>query len=549
MQFDDPRSILESAAAKPERGIDPHALTKRGRRLRRSRYAAVAAGLAVTIAGTSASVGMLDGDGRRQVAGVEECGEPDAIVSVYLRADATEAEIAALQAELEARPEVAEVDYMSGEETREALAGIVDEWGSEGDLAPHLAHLRVEAVDRAGAGALEDLSGPAISFVTRGPSPRDIACRSEIVCNMPGPSPMASFFLHDDAPKGEVLALRDALRAEPGVTGVQYVSKERAYEEFTRLYEGEPELYETIDPGDLPASLRVRAADRGSLERIAALESPIVDEVRSSGDLYERLCGGAVPDPIPSLRVEEESSSEDESRHEPFRSDPPVDAELLRAECAVAGDVPAGQVAGEPDRAWCLFDLRVTNSGRTAVRVDYGDATLYVTGSMMKPWMPGGESPAPAGKLFAGAIAPGASATGRWIFRTEPGKPPRRLELWVDSLPAGLLFDLDYDCTPDLRDDPDGKCTFGGTLRGPDESYAIGAMNVTLWHCGVEEVWFAGRQWVVPEPPFDATNAPEEFTGEGSFEVVSERRARFVDKSGIELTFVADDTWQPPPCE
>jgi hypothetical protein len=86
-------------------------------------------------------------------------------------------------------------------------------------------------------------------------------------------------------------------------------------------------------------------------------------------------------------------------------------------------------------------------------------------------------------------------------------------------------------------------------LQDPQPPDAVSAMKVTLYHCGVDPVEFAGRRWVVSDPPFDATNAPEEFTGEGSFEVLSHDRARFVDVSGIELTFRARDRYQRPPCD
>ena len=50
MQFDDPRAMLESAAAHPSRGVDPRALMKEGARLRRARLAAAVTGVAVVVA-------------------------------------------------------------------------------------------------------------------------------------------------------------------------------------------------------------------------------------------------------------------------------------------------------------------------------------------------------------------------------------------------------------------------------------------------------------------------------------------------------------------
>jgi hypothetical protein len=76
-------------------------------------------------------------------------------------------------------------------------------------------------------------------------------------------------------------------------------------------------------------------------------------------------------------------------------------------------------------------------------------------------------------------------------------------------------------------------------------------VEVTLYHCGFEELRHADRRWVVEDPPFDATNAPPEFVGKGTFAVQDGGgKAVYTDDSGIAVTFVAvDEAWEFPLCE
>jgi hypothetical protein len=76
-------------------------------------------------------------------------------------------------------------------------------------------------------------------------------------------------------------------------------------------------------------------------------------------------------------------------------------------------------------------------------------------------------------------------------------------------------------------------------------------VEVSLYHCGFEELRHGDRRWVVQEPPFDATNAPPEFVGKGTFAVQDGgEKAVYTDDSGIAVTFVAvDDAWELPVCQ
>ena len=72
-------------------------------------------------------------------------------------------------------------------------------------------------------------------------------------------------------------------------------------------------------------------------------------------------------------------------------------------------------------------------------------------------------------------------------------------------------------------------------------------VQVSLYHCGVEPLVLDAETWEVLRPPFDGTNAPASFTGDGS--VVREGEAlRYTDEAGALLTFVPDDGVPPRLC-
>jgi hypothetical protein len=74
-------------------------------------------------------------------------------------------------------------------------------------------------------------------------------------------------------------------------------------------------------------------------------------------------------------------------------------------------------------------------------------------------------------------------------------------------------------------------------------------IRVILYHCGFEPLTFGGRVWEAPTPPpFDQTNAPEEWQGEGRIMPIGADQLRYIDDSGIEVLFVPDDGVPPGPC-
>ncbi|MFN2587684.1 MAG: permease-like cell division protein FtsX [Actinomycetota bacterium] len=100
-----------------------------------------------------------------------------------------------------------------------------------------------------------------------------------------------SAFLRDDIADGELQALQDDLSNMPEVEEITYISKAQAFEEFKELYADQPELWETIPPNSLPASLRVKLVDAKWTEEVAARidGAPGIDEVKFGGEFIKKL--------------------------------------------------------------------------------------------------------------------------------------------------------------------------------------------------------------------------------------------------------------------
>jgi hypothetical protein len=304
-------------------------------------------------------------------------------------------------------------------------------------------------------GILGSSKGPLLAAQpTPACSPDDSsgACLAERYCALPDGHEVV-FYLRDEAARSEVEALRLELEASSDVSRVVFTTKREAYREFEALYPGEPELYETIDPSDLPASLRVQAVDAAAARRVAAIDRLVVDEVRSSGGMRERFCPR---DPVPSPQPpspDETSLSEDARRE--LR---PFDADLLRAECRT--DTPDGSVELTDGRKWCRFVLLVDNNTPGPLELDMESQRLRATdGTVFFPWE-GGMGGALATRLFDGPLAPNERVMGQVVFLLGPDAAPGALELTVVSDAAPVTLPLDYDCSPDLRLEPDGRCFF-----------------------------------------------------------------------------------------
>lgn len=72
--------------------------------------------------------------------------------------------------------------------------------------------------------------------------------------------------------------------------------------------------------------------------------------------------------------------------------------------------------------------------------------------------------------------------------------------------------------------------------------------DVLLHHCGIRPITFHEDKWEVTEAPFDATNAPSTFSGQGTYTLSGDTLV-FLDRAGARLIFTPDDG-KPngPPC-
>lgn len=64
--------------------------------------------------------------------------------------------------------------------------------------------------------------------------------------------------------------------------------------------------------------------------------------------------------------------------------------------------------------------------------------------------------------------------------------------------------------------------------------------SVVLHHCGVVNIAYEGQEWEVENEPFAATNAPDAFSGFGSFERAGDALI-FTDDKGATLSFTPWD--------
>ena len=100
-----------------------------------------------------------------------------------------------------------------------------------------------------------------------------------------------SVFLRDDATQDEINTLTNDISSMSEVEDVTFVSKEDAFEEFKQIYRTQPEFWQSLSSGALPASLRIKLTDASFAEQVgASIEGrPGVDDVRFGGEIIKRL--------------------------------------------------------------------------------------------------------------------------------------------------------------------------------------------------------------------------------------------------------------------
>ncbi len=102
---------------------------------------------------------------------------------------------------------------------------------------------------------------------------------------------LVTVFFKDEFPEDNILALQKSLLTDERVAGVNYVSKQEAFEIFTELNKDDPILLESISASILPASLEIQAKSVDELPVLADEVSKIdgVEEVKFFKDVIERF--------------------------------------------------------------------------------------------------------------------------------------------------------------------------------------------------------------------------------------------------------------------
>ncbi len=76
-------------------------------------------------------------------------------------------------------------------------------------------------------------------------------------------------FLPPDATEERIEEIRTTVEGYPEVAGVNYVSEDEALSRFKDTFEDQPEIYENLDPGVLPASFQLQLEDPSLAGRVA----------------------------------------------------------------------------------------------------------------------------------------------------------------------------------------------------------------------------------------------------------------------------------------
>jgi cell division transport system permease protein len=98
-------------------------------------------------------------------------------------------------------------------------------------------------------------------------------------------------FLTDNIAASQKEDIRSTLGDLEVVKKVTYVDKEQAYQEFKRLYQDQPALWENIDPNVLPASFRVELSDpkRVDVIRSKLTRNPAVEDIVDQRETVSRI--------------------------------------------------------------------------------------------------------------------------------------------------------------------------------------------------------------------------------------------------------------------
>jgi len=100
-----------------------------------------------------------------------------------------------------------------------------------------------------------------------------------------------TIFFKDDFSEEKILELKAKLSGDSRIFGINYVSKEDAFNIFREINKDDPILLESVTSSILPASLEVRAKDLSDLPKLAEEFNQLdgVEEVRFFADVIGRF--------------------------------------------------------------------------------------------------------------------------------------------------------------------------------------------------------------------------------------------------------------------
>ncbi|MEA2587803.1 MAG: cell division transport system permease protein [Actinomycetota bacterium] len=98
-------------------------------------------------------------------------------------------------------------------------------------------------------------------------------------------------FLRDDISPTQQATLQDSIKGMPEVQDVIYDSKQQAFQEYKKMFEGSPALIQNVDPNALPASFRVKLHDPSKVDSVRSqlIGRAGIDSVTFGGDAVKKL--------------------------------------------------------------------------------------------------------------------------------------------------------------------------------------------------------------------------------------------------------------------
>lgn len=508
MRSDDVKRMLEAAAAGPSRPLDVPGLVNAGARMRRARFAAVAAGVAIVVAGASATFGLpglpgFRGDDRpRPASGEGICRRaikeyPFLHMSVFLRDDATRAEIESLRDALSASPDVDDVTYLSKKDVyREFKRLYVDQPELREAIPPDAlpATFRITAVgedaierieatvigapgvdevrsaDPEAALALCESPAPDVRVVESpddGSGPTDLVPDVDVVLSRAECSVEAHY--GDVVPEGKWC--RFVVRVDNdgdaalnlSVEEQLLVTSERAVSPWSQAMTGyfPSQLFKGPVPGgssmlgeivflltkeEVPLQLELQVEER---------------DVPFAFDLSYDCVPDLHEDPRGKCLFEGAATGPNEAMRYPTFAAGDVEVELQSLTCS-SDPLRRGSVVIRSYARWCGVMFRITNWRAEPIRLDPADQTVTSDSlNVYLPWDRATRAIGAARLLVESGIEPGESRTGTLFYTLPTPEVPATLVLsYEPGLPQITVPLGAGDCNSRMDGTEDFTCDY-----------------------------------------------------------------------------------------